>query len=568
MADIIPALAPHEKSLPDFLPVRMLNEYTYCPRLGYMMWVQSEFADNKYTVEGRFQHRHVDAKEEALPEPEVEGEADARPQSARSVLLSAPSAGLIAKIDLLEIEGRRAVPVDTKRGKKPDLPGGAHEPERVQLCAQGLILEENGYTCTKGVLYFSGSRSRVEIAFDENLKRRTLELADAFRRRALSKRIPEPLDGSPKCNDCSLVGICLPDETGTMITPGKLPHFEPRRLIPARTDALPVYIQKQGAYVGKKGDVLSIKYKGQQVAEARMYETSQLNLMGNVQVTTQTVQELCRRGIPVLYFSSGGWFYGMTLGNMHKNIELRLHQYRAASDSKKCLELARRFVTVKIQNCRTLLRRNSREDVKNALAQLSRSAQDACRAESKESLLGVEGNAARIYFQSFSIMLSHEKIQREFHFEGRNRRPPRDPVNAMLSLAYSLLAKDLLVTLTAVGFDPYLGFFHHPRYGRPSLALDLMEEFRPLVADSTVLGVINNSVISATDFIRAGDGIALKPKARRKFIMAYERRMDQLIRHPIFGYKISYRQVLEVQARLFGRYVMGEIPKYPEFQTR
>jgi CRISP-associated protein Cas1 len=468
----------------------------------------------------------------------------------------------------VEVDGRRAVPVDYKRGEKPDVPEGAYEPERVQLCAQGLVLRDNGFDCERGVIYFAGSKDRVEVAFDEALVRRTREIVASLKSVAASGRIPPPLDASPKCNGCSLVAICLPDETGMLMEPEVAARTEPRRLVPARDDALPVYVQSQGAYASKDGETIAIKEKGVKVAEAKLYETAQLNLLGNVQVSTQLVQELCRRGVPITYASSGGWFYGMTLGPMHKNVEIRLHQYRAAIDSERSLALARRFVATKIRNSRTMLRRNAEGLDDRALDRLEELAVSAESASSAESLLGVEGTAARLYFEGFPLMLKRRDGLDGFTFEGRNRRPPRDPVNAMLSLAYSLLAKDLTVVCAAVGFDPFLGFYHRPRYGRPSLALDLMEEFRPIAADSTVITAVNTGVIGPSDFVRAGGGVNLKPNARKAFIAAYERRMDQLVRHPVFGYQVSYRRVLEVQVRLLGRHLSGEIPSYPEFLTR
>jgi CRISPR-associated protein Cas1 len=141
-------------------------------------------------------------------------------------------------------------------------------------------------------------------------------------------------------------------------------------------------------------------------------------------------------------------------------------------------------------------------------------------------------------------------------------------VNALLSYAYSLLAKDITVTIVAVGLDPYVGFYHRPRYGRPALALDLMEEFRPIVADSVVLSVINNGMLTAADFLRRGPAVALESQARRRFIEAYEKRLDTLVTHPLFGYRISYRRVLEVQARLLARHLTKELPAYPPFRTR
>jgi len=202
-------------------------------------------------------------------------------------------------------------------------------------------------------------------------------------------------------------------------------------------------------------------------------------------------------------------------------------------------------------------------------SELKRYSESARKTDEASSLLGIEGMAARTYFSAFNGMLKNNAGESwSFDFNGRNRRPPLDPVNALLSYAYALLVKDITVTLLAVGFDPYLGFYHTLRYGRPSLALDLMEEFRPIVADSVVLWIINNRVLADEDFIKRGRMVALKAEARKKFISAYERRLDALITHPVFGYRISYRRVLEVQARLLGRFLTGEIGEYPSFRTR
>lgn len=190
-------------------------------------------------------------------------------------------------------------------------------------------------------------------------------------------------------------------------------------------------------------------------------------------------------------------------------------------------------------------------------------------AEALESLLGLEGTAARMYFGDFSRMLKHDPSGKMgFELDGRNRRPPRDPVNALLSFAYAMLTKDFAVALGVAGLDALMGFYHQPRHGKPALALDLMEEFRPLVADSVVVGAINTGVVAPEDFTVTPVGTALKEAGRKRFIQAYERRMDQLVTHPVFGYRISYRRVLEVQARLLGRWVLSEIDAYPSFRTR
>lgn len=185
-------------------------------------------------------------------------------------------------------------------------------------------------------------------------------------------------------------------------------------------------------------------------------------------------------------------------------------------------------------------------------------------------MLGIEGVSARIYFTKFSQMLSLDSAisRQRFDSNGRSRRPPPDPINALLSFAYALLVKDVTTTLAAVGFDPYLGVFHRPRFGRPALALDLAEEFRPLVAESLVLQVINNVEVTSRDFLSRAGGCQLEKGGRRSVIRAYERRMSHEIKHPLFGYRVSYRRAIDVQARLLAAHLLGEIDDYTPFVTR
>ena len=557
-----------QQDVPDLVPARMLNEFAYCPRLAYLEWVQGEFADNLETLEGRFGHRRVDKPDrQEVSEPDADKSVQPDTIHSRSVMLSAPDERLIAKIDLLDLENSVAVPIDYKRGRVPDVPGNAWEPERVQLCAQGLILRENGYQCEGGILYFIESRRRVSVHFDDELVDRTRELLDQMRTMAAENRMPPPLDDSPKCPRCSLVGICLPDETRLLSCPLAQPaDGDVRRLTPARDDALPLYIQDQGVTLGKSGDQLTVKSRQQTLRKVKMIDVSQVSLFGNVQVTAQALREITSTGIPVCHFSYGGWFHAVTRGMTHKNIELRMRQFAIAADVPQSLGFAKQFVLGKIKNCRTLLRRHLPGDqAKAVLSPLARLFHQAKRATSAESLLGIEGMAARNYFAGFAQLL---KGNDDFNIEGRNRRPPRDPVNAMLSFVYAMLVKELTVVLYAVGFDPMLGFYHRPRYGRPSLALDLAEPFRPLVADSTVLMLVNNGEVTPASFIRRGGGVAMTDAGRRAVIGAFERRMDTLVTHPIFGYRVSYRRMLEVQARLLGRTLLGEINEYPNFCTR
>ena len=575
----------HNRDLPELIPARMLNEFAYCPRLCYIEWVQGEFQDSADTVDGRFQHRRVDAGS-----AKASGTGEFETFHARSVYLSGSSCGITCRIDLLEAEGGRVTPVDYKRGQAPDIPEGAYEPERVQLCAQGLVLRENGFTCEGGIAYFVKSKKKVPIPFDHALVSRTGELIAALRTTAKRGEMPPPLAHSPRCNRCSLGGICLPDEITLLkelqadekedakggkedekgekenIREREAASPEVRRLLPSRDDALPVYVVGQGYSVHKKEDRLEIRSREGKVSEPRLREISQLSLYGGVEITTPAMVELMQRGVPVIHYTHGGWFQGICLGTTHKNVELRMRQFECAMNPERSIRLARKAVAGKIKNCRTLMRRNDPERCAGTLNLLAKLAIEAEAAASSESLLGIEGAAAESYFSRFGNML--KAGGKEFSFADRNRRPPKDPINAVLSYLYGILVKDLFVTLLAVGFDPYLGFYHRPRYGRPALALDVMEEFRPIIADSVAITLFNNEEISGNDFIKTRAAVTLTPNGKKAVVASYERRMQTEIVHPIFGYKISYRRVLEVQARLLARAISGEIGEYPAFCTR
>ncbi len=596
--------------LPEYVPARMLNEFVYCPRLFFYEWVEGVFVHNQETVEGAIRHTRVDSGKGDLPSADDLSEEDRL--HSRSVSLSSDTHGLIAKLDVVEAADGKVTPVDYKRGKPyTDAEGlpTVWDTDRVQLGVQALVLRDNGYICEEAIIYYVATKQRVRIAIDEPLVTETLTALQQARDLAAAGRIPPPLVDSPKCPRCSLVGICLPDETSacddspvghgplrqqTLFEVDSLPtasantgnsHGEIRRLVAARDEERSLYLNKQGLRVGVSSGVLKVKEKDKVVQEVRLNDICQLNLMGNVQLTTQAVQQLCRAEIPIAYFSQGAWFYGTTQSLGLKNVFLRREQFRMADRPSFCLSLARALVAGKIRNQRTLLQRNHIEPPRRSLDLMKCMCDESEQAQSLDELLGIEGMAARIYFQNFAGMVKVERDDESpmddengqpvsdpafltFDFNGRNRRPPRDPVNALLSLAYSVLAKDLTVTCHAVGFDPFWGFYHQPRFGRASLALDLMEPFRPLIADSAVLTAINTRMITTKDFIRAGQSTALTPDGRKAFFRAYEQRMDALATHPLFGYRVSYRRMLEIQARLLARVLTGEMTTYPVFVTR
>ena len=550
------------------IPARMLNEHVYCPRLAWLEWIQGEWAPSADTVQGSHVHRRVDSGGGALPANDEDTDEPAIIH-ARSVELSSEKLGVTAKLDLVEGSGKTVQPVDYKRGKRPDVEHGAYDPERVQLCVQGLLLREHGYQCDSGVLYFAGSKERVEIAFDDDLLALTRIAIKELQESASGNQMPPPLAHSPKCPRCSLVGICLPDETN-MLAANQEAASNIRPLTVQIDRQLPLVVQANQAKIAKKGEQLQVFIKDELQQSVRIREVSQVVVMGNVYITTPCLRALMEKQIPVSWHSYGGWFSGHTIGTGHKNVELRTEQFRHSFDEEKCLHIAKAMVRDKILNCRTLLRRNWRDGNIPAelLSAMKRDARMTEKAANIESLLGIEGAAAARYFKHFRHMLKTGTEGFEFDFNSRNRRPPRDPVNALLSLTYAVLTRQLTVTLSAVGLDPYRGFYHQPRYGRPALALDLMEPFRPLLADSTVLTVLNNGEVEASDFIHRTGAVALTAKGRKALFAAIERRMSQEITHPVFGYKASYRRTLELQARLLGRHLLGEIEQPPRFTTR
>lgn len=564
-------MAGRESAATELLPARMLNEFAYCPRLMYLEWAEGQFAESADTVNGQFAHRRVDEATGNLP-PATEVHADRVDTiHARSITLSDDEHGLIARMDLVEAVNGEVSPVDYKRGRAPDNPERCWEPERVQLCVQALILRSHGYACREGVLFYVESQERVRVPITDGLVERTLQLAADARLAADEPLPPPPLIDSPKCPRCSLAGICLPDETNLVLESTdqavpRLRHDKIRPLYASRPDALPFYVTEPGAHVGKSGERLTVRADGKTLAEARLIDISNVGLFGGVQISTQAMQELVQREIPVTFYSHGGYFYGMMSGLPKRTVQGRIRQFAIAADDAQSLAIARLIVRGKILNQRTLLRRNADDLPPSVVPQLKALANHALRARGAETLLGIEGTAASLYYEHFPRMLSATTGQ--FEFTERNRRPPRDPVNALLSLCYSLLAKDLTVTLLAVGLDPYVGVYHRPGRGKPALALDLMEEFRPLVADSVVINAVNRGIVGPGEFVCRAGAVAMTTTGRRRLIEAYEQRMNDTITHPLFGYKVSYRRALEVQARLFMRAIQGELPHYVAFLTR
>lgn len=330
-----------------------------------------------------------------------------------------------------------------------------------------------------------------------------------------------------------------------------------------------LYVMENGATVRKDGDQIKIDLpKGGTLLKMPIEKLEQLVILGNVTVTAQALKALLQRGIPVVYLTQQGRLLGKLQPFANKNIPLRWHQFAAASSPERRLAISRSIVKGKLLNQRTLLQRAKREGVRgldDAIRQLGILARKADSAEDLNELRGLEGAGAAEYFRQWPKLIR----QIGFRFPGRVRRPPTDPANSMLSFGYMLLMNEVFSACHIVGFDPYLGFFHMDKYGRPALALDLMEEFRPVLVDSLVLSLINKRVLEPEDFdAELGGAVRMRPHALRKFLAAWENKRRTLVRHHIFDRQVPYWRAIELQARVLARVILGEMDEYIPFLVR
>jgi len=552
-----------------YIPVRMLNEIQYCERLFHIMHVQGLFEENEDTVEGSAQHRRAEKrrrKGEMAPE-EWWGTAPL------SLHLGDDQLRIVGKLDTVTLEEDQWSPVEAKHSSAPDarqsfwfeqyeLSGAAWPNDQIQLCAQGLLLRANGYRSDYGFLYYRGNKKKVKVEFTDQLVAATMSCIRKAQELETSE-MPAPLKDANKCFRCSMNFVCLPDETNYLL--GISSNI--RKIVPSRPDGGVLYVMEPGAKLGKAGESVTIIYKDGRIDEIPIKDLVHVTVMGNVQCSTQLLHTLMECGITVSYLSSHGKLIGVMTPFASKNIQVRKKQFIKFQHPETALKLARWIVQAKIANQRTLLRRNSSVE-KKVLAEMLELRDKAGQAANLESLRGIEGRAGRLYMQSFPTMLKKQEYDGNMIMNGRNRRPPRDPVNALLSLGYSLLVREVFAACVNVGLDPLFGFYHSMEPGRPALALDLMEPFRPLIADSVALRVLNTEELTPEDFYWGKDSCQLKKQGRKTFLQAYERRVQEQLTHPIFGYKITYRRTLDLEARMLARYLDGELPEYRPLMTR
>jgi CRISPR-associated protein Cas1 len=318
-----------------------------------------------------------------------------------------------------------------------------------------------------------------------------------------------------------------------------------------------LYITQPDAILSKKYEAFTVSLKQEdgswQKRSVPAQTVEQIVLMGNPQVTGDALMYALDLGMPVHYLTSFGKYLGSALPGYSRNGQLRLAQYQAHCEGDRRLAIVKTLVTGKIHNQHHLLYRHGQRETP-----LKERKKLVPQQTTLDQLRGMEGLAAREYFACWPQM-----IGASWKFSGRNRRPPRDPVNALLSFGYGLLRVQVTAAVHVAGLDPYIGFLHETHHGQPALVLDLMEEFRPLIADSVVLSVINTREIQFQDFSESLSAYSLSDAGRKAFLNAFERKLNDSFKHPIFEYQCSYRRAIELQARLLARHLQEDLPYRP-----
>ena len=332
-----------------------------------------------------------------------------------------------------------------------------------------------------------------------------------------------------------------------------------------------VYVTYTSATLRREGGVISVNSEGKRVSQIWLHDLGQIVLMGNVVLTPGALDLLVDQGVDTVFLSHHGRYRGRIVHSLSGNVRLRLAQYEKLTDSGQALAVARAIVAGKIANMRTMLLRFARRNGPSDRQKLSATAMRASIARvaiatTLDEARGCEGSATHAYFRCFQDAILAEG----FRFDGRNRRPPLDPVNALLSLGYTLLANVVEAAVNVVGLDPYVGSLHAVETGRPSLVCDLEEEFRAPVVDAVVVAAINKHVLQVDDFEDAGPGepVVIKREAVSRFVGLVERRFRSDVLYDPIGQRIAWRQVVEHQARAFARFVLGDAPVYEPLVAR
>jgi CRISPR-associated protein Cas1 len=474
----------------------------------------------------------------------------------RAVEVSDPDLGIVGRCDELEVEpDGRLVVVEHKATPVRRRPI-VTDAMRIQLALQVRALEAAGHRVAGQVVYFANHRVRVPVVLGDDDRAAAIEWVASTRSTIESSVAPPPLEDDLRCTACSHVGVCLPDERAETTVA--------RRIIVADPDGQVVHLATPGSRASTRGGRLLVHQRGEVIASIPLERIVGLVVHGNVDLSGGLIRELLWHSQSVVWCSGSGRVLGWARPAEGPNCAARVRQHELSALGR--IDLAREFVGAKIANQATLLRRNGQ--AAHVVPTLRVLARRASTADSLTDLLGIEGEAAAGYFRHFSSMLSSRVRAAGITFRVRSGRGAPDRVNASLNYAYALVLADVIRALVACGLDPHAGFLHSSTRNKPALALDLSEEFRAAVADSTVISAFNNGELGRDDFSMALGTARLRQEGRRKLIAAYERRVLTEFRHPVFGYRVTWRRAMEIQARMVLGVIDGTQPRYIGIRVR
>lgn len=336
-----------------------------------------------------------------------------------------------------------------------------------------------------------------------------------------------------------------------------------------------LFVTTQGAYLAKEGETVLVKAENEVKLRLPIHTLAGIVCFGNVSMSPFLMGFCAEKDVSVSFLTQYGRFLARVTGPVSGNVLVRREQYRRADDEVCSADVAMAVISAKVANCKKVLQRALRdhrdkinvEEIEATLARLTYHLENMDGSMGLNRLRGIEGECAAGYFRVFDHLIVNQKC--DFCFNGRNRRPPKDEINCLLSFLYTLIMHDVRSGLESVGLDPAVGFLHRDRPGRPGLALDMMEEFRPFIADRLVLSLINLNQVSKSDFaVKSSGAVHMGDEARKKLLVAYQKRKQDEIFHPFIEEKVSIGQLFYIQALLMNRYIRNDLDGYPPFFWR
>lgn len=426
---------------------------------------------------------------------------------------------------------------------------------RIQLALQAKCMQDMGYEIAGTEIFFTSHHRRVDVQLTADDFTEAKKAVDGTRAVIDADQAPEPLVDSPKCMYCSHVGICLPDER----------KYGPvtRKIVVKSPDYPVTHVATPGAKVYTRANRMIVSKDGKELASIPIETICALEIHGNSDLSSALIRELMWRDVPILWCGGSGRLYGWSQPADGPNGQARVEQHVASHEGR--LGLAREFIAAKVHNQRVLLRRSDNEN--DVLPRMKAIEKEVEAVDTWQDVLGLEGEAAALYFSQFAKLIKPERRD-DWAWNGRKRRPAPDALNSMLDYGYSLLLSDCVKAIVACGLDPHAGFIHSSNRNKPALALDLMEEFRAPITDSVVQTVVNNGEVKPNGFDDVLGSVRMTDRTRKALIVAYERRMETEILHPIFGYKATWRRIVEIQARMILGYLDGTQPTYKGMRVR